>query len=89
MSPAVDVRIEARGLLCPQPVLLLARAARSLPPGGTIALVADDPAALTDVPAWCRLRSAELVEMVPLGAATRYVVRVGSSATTGTPSTSP
>jgi tRNA 2-thiouridine synthesizing protein A len=40
--------IDARGLKCPWPVL---RAARAMREGDAIVLLADDPVALTDVPA--------------------------------------
>lgn len=76
MSGLPDVEIDARGWLCPQPVLELARAARALGTG-VIVVLADDPAAATDIPAWCRLRDAELLAAEPAEAGvTRYVVRV-------------
>ncbi len=56
-----EVTIEARGVLCPVPIIRLARTARALPPGTLIELLTDDPAAAYDVPAWCRLRGHELL----------------------------
>lgn len=53
--------VEARGVLCPVPIIRLARAARSLPPGSILELLSDDPAAAHDVPAWCRLRGHTLL----------------------------
>ena len=53
--------VEARGVLCPVPIIRLARAARALPAGSIIELLSDDPAAAYDVPAWCRLRGHELL----------------------------
>jgi tRNA 2-thiouridine synthesizing protein A len=50
---AVTLEVDARGLLCPLPVLRLAKRARGLPPGSTVRLLADDPAAHVDVPHWC------------------------------------
>ena len=44
---------------CPQPVIELARRITDVPAGGVVAVLADDPAAATDVPAWCRLRGHE------------------------------
>ena len=38
------------------PVIRLARAARDLPPGATVVLLADDVAAWSDVPAWARMK---------------------------------
>ena len=49
-----DLDVDARGLLCPLPILRLARALRRAP-GGTVArLVATDPAAVEDVETFCR-----------------------------------
>ncbi len=53
--------VDARGLRCPLPVLALARAARSLPVGATVTLLATDPAADPDVRAWARLRGHEVL----------------------------
>lgn len=51
-----NIVLDCRGQLCPQPIIELARHIGDVPPGGVIAVVADDPAAAADVPAWCRLR---------------------------------
>lgn len=48
--------VDARGTRCPVPVIRLARAARDLPPGATVVLLADDVAAWSDVPAWARMK---------------------------------
>ncbi|WP_306114525.1 MULTISPECIES: sulfurtransferase TusA family protein [unclassified Roseovarius] len=44
------IEIDARGLLCPLPVLKLAKRIKSLDPGDEVRLLADDPAAVVDVP---------------------------------------
>lgn len=56
-SGAVVTTVDARGLRCPMPVLRLRRAAEGLAAGTRIELLATDPAALTDVPAFCGERS--------------------------------
>ena len=48
--------VDARGTRCPVPVIRLARAARDLPVGATVLLLADDVAAWSDVPAWARMK---------------------------------
>jgi tRNA 2-thiouridine synthesizing protein A len=53
--------IDARGRRCPLPILDLARQIADVPVGATIVIEADDPAALPDVQAWCRMRSHEYV----------------------------
>lgn len=53
--------IDARGRRCPLPILDLARHIGDVPVGATITVEADDPAALPDVQAWCRMRAHEYV----------------------------
>ncbi|HEX6886650.1 MAG TPA: sulfurtransferase TusA family protein [Candidatus Nanopelagicales bacterium] len=62
-SPVV---VDARGTLCPVPIIRLARAAGTLPVGSLVALLSDDPAAEHDVPAWCRLRGHALLAVAEL-----------------------
>ncbi|NMM16112.1 MAG: sulfurtransferase TusA family protein [Cellulomonas sp.] len=58
--------IDARGLLCPIPVIRLARAAVDAVPGTVITIWATDPAARLDVPAWARMRGHEVVRVQDL-----------------------
>lgn len=46
-------RIDATGLLCPLPVLKLAKQIKKAQPGDVVELCADDPAAVVDVPHYC------------------------------------
>ncbi len=57
-----DFEVDARGLLCPLPVLRLARALRSREAGARIRLLATDPAAVEDVSTFCRERSCRLLD---------------------------
>jgi tRNA 2-thiouridine synthesizing protein A len=58
------VIVDARNTVCPYPVVELGRAAREVPAGAQLRLLADDPVALTDVPAWCRMRQAHLEQVI-------------------------
>lgn len=49
----VDLEVDARGLLCPLPVLRLRKRIASLEHGKVARLIADDPAAHVDVPHFC------------------------------------
>ncbi|MGE4064673.1 MAG: sulfurtransferase TusA family protein [Rhodospirillaceae bacterium] len=51
--PLSPLTIDARGLACPLPVLRLNKALRDLAPGAELILLATDPAARKDVPAFC------------------------------------
>ncbi|SFK63265.1 sulfurtransferase TusA family protein [Shimia haliotis] len=49
----MDLEIDALGLLCPLPVLRLRKRMMPLESGAKIRLIADDPAAIVDVPHFC------------------------------------
>jgi TusA-related sulfurtransferase len=68
--------LDCRGLLCPAPIIALGRQLPSVGIGTLIGVVADDPAARHDVPAWCRMRGQEYVgERVADDGVPVYVVR--------------
>lgn len=54
-----DLELDCRGMLCPRPIVELAKAIEDVPVGGVIAVASDDTAAAVDVPAWCRMRDQE------------------------------
>ncbi|WP_284579607.1 cysteine desulfurase/sulfurtransferase TusA family protein [Streptomyces sp. 2P-4] len=76
VEPVADsVEVDALGLRCPQPVIELARAVRTVPVGGTVTVVSDDEVARLDVPAWCSLRGHDYVGEEPRPQGTAYTVR--------------
>jgi tRNA 2-thiouridine synthesizing protein A len=58
-----DLVVDARELRCPIPVIRLGAAIRDLPPGSRVRLLATDPAARSDVAAFCRMRGHELLQV--------------------------
>ncbi|MBX6749895.1 MAG: sulfurtransferase TusA family protein [Micromonosporaceae bacterium] len=50
---------------CPLPVITLARRLPQVPVGAVVRVLADDPAAAVDIPAWCRLRDQEYLGASP------------------------
>lgn len=58
-----QIEVDARGLRCPLPVIRLAAAAQNAAAGTLVVLLATDPAARHDIPAWCRMRDHELREV--------------------------
>ncbi len=61
--------LDCRGQRCPLPVIALARRLPELPVGAVLRVLADDPAAAVDIPAWCRMRAQEFVTALPDGPA--------------------
>ena len=70
------LELDCRGLRCPLPIIRLANSIADVPVGGRLAVVADDPAARPDIPAWCRMRGQEyLGEDAAEDGTPRYLVR--------------
>jgi len=59
--PAAALVIDALGRKCPIPIIMLAEQIRDVPLGAVIAVLADDPAAYTDIPSWCTMKAHEFV----------------------------
>jgi tRNA 2-thiouridine synthesizing protein A len=75
MTPDLD--IDARGLLCPLPVLRLRKRMVPLNRGQIACLLADDPAAFVDVPHFCAEAGHTLIETRAAEGATAYFVQKG------------
>ena len=74
---SAPIVVDARGLRCPLPVIRLAQTARDTAPGGVIEVWATDPAARSDIPAWCRMRGQDYLGEAPAdGGHTAYRVRM-------------
>ena len=69
------VEVDARGLRCPIPVIRLGAVIRDRPTGSLVRLLATDPAARSDVAAFCRMRGHELVATTDEAEHTAYLVR--------------
>jgi len=69
------ITVDCLGRPCPVPVIELARALPTVEVGELVEVLADDPAAAADLPAWCRMRGQayEGRRVLPVGAA--YQVR--------------
>lgn len=67
--------IDALGKKCPIPIIMLADRIREVRIGDLIAVLADDPAAKTDLPAWCALKSHDFVRRDDLPEGWSFLVR--------------
>lgn len=74
---AEDIEVDARGLLCPLPVLKLAKALAGEPSGRVAVLRSTDPVAVRDVDLFCRDQGCVLLETSRDGAAYVFRVRKG------------
>lgn len=77
-DPQIAEEVDARGLLCPLPVLRARKRLQALPPGARLALLADDPAAVVDVPHFCAEQGHALEAETPAeGGGRRWLIRKG------------
>lgn len=73
-----DAELDARGLLCPLPVLKARKRLMALAPGQVLRVLADDPAALVDIPHFCAEQGHDLVDRTELAhPAYAYEIRRG------------
>ena len=70
--------LDARGLLCPLPVIRTQDRIKGLRPGTLLDVFATDPGTLQDIPAWCRVHGHEVVETEREGREIRVRVKVCS-----------
>lgn len=79
MSPFPDsegaAELDARGLFCPEPVMLLHNKVREVPPGGLLKVLATDPSTRRDIPKFCMFLGHELLEQTQEGGFFRYLIR--------------
>jgi tRNA 2-thiouridine synthesizing protein A len=61
-TPQADGTLDARGLRCPEPVMLLHKAMAGLASGDRLLVLATDPTTQHDIPQFCRFLGHELAQ---------------------------
>lgn len=62
MNDVIDKSLDASGLLCPEPVMMLHKIMREAVSGNLIEVIATDPSTLRDIPKFCLFLGHDLVE---------------------------
>ena len=73
--PTADRTLDCKGLLCPMPIVKLAKAVRELEPGQVILLEATDPGSVPDVAAWTRTTGHPILSQDKEGAVMRFWIQ--------------
>jgi len=71
-----DGTLDARGLMCPMPIVQLAKKVKEMKSGQVLELLADDIGAKEDVPAWCARTGNELVGTEEDGKILRFYIKM-------------
>lgn len=61
MNYVISKTLDATGLLCPEPVMLLHKAIREMASGDCLEVVATDPSTERDIPKFCEFLGHELI----------------------------
>ena len=72
-----DHTLDAQGLRCPEPVMMVRKTVRGMQAGETLLIVADDPATTRDIPGFCTFKELELVAKETDSLPYRYLLRKG------------
>jgi len=67
--------LDARGLFCPEPVMLLHKKIREIAGGEVLVLIATDPSTTRDVPKFCYFLGHELISSSEDDKTFRYCIR--------------
>ncbi len=70
-------QLDALGLRCPEPVMMVRKTVRGMQLGETLLIVADDPATVRDIPSFCRHMDHTLLASETTTTPYRYLIRKG------------
>lgn len=62
MNVTIDKSLDASGLLCPEPVMMLHKVMREAVSGNVVEVIATDPSTIRDIPKFCLFLGHELIE---------------------------
>ena len=78
MQDKADHTLDATGLYCPEPVMLLHNRIRDMAAGETVLVLATDPSTTRDIPKFCNFLGHPLLEQDELDGNYRYLLRKGT-----------
>ncbi|NQZ49039.1 MAG: sulfurtransferase TusA [Moritella sp.] len=71
--------LDALGLRCPEPVMMVRKTVRKLDEGQTLLIIADDPATVRDIPSFCQFMDHTLVASQTEQLPYKYLIKKGVS----------
>jgi TusA-related sulfurtransferase len=78
MDTKEDKLLDARGLLCPMPVVKASKEMKGLEPGQILKILATDRGSIADMPAWAADTGNELLDWHEENGVLVFVVRKGA-----------
>ncbi|MBU2886806.1 sulfurtransferase TusA [Gilvimarinus agarilyticus] len=78
MNQQIDNVLDTCGLMCPEPVMMLHQAVRSMSQGDVIQVLATDPSTTRDIPKFCLFLGHELMAQDETDGVMTYTIRLES-----------
>ena len=76
-SSSAHHTLEAEGLRCPEPVMMVRKTIRKMQNGETLLISADDPSTTRDIPSFCRFMDHQLIASQTEELPYQYLIKKG------------
>ncbi|ABI37095.1 sulfurtransferase TusA [Shewanella bicestrii] len=70
-------KLDALGLRCPEPVMMVRKTVRQMAQGETLLIIADDPATTRDIPSFCEFMDHTLIASETSQTPYQYLIKKG------------
>lgn len=70
-------KLDALGLRCPEPVMMVRKTVRQMAAGETLLIIADDPATTRDIPSFCEFMDHTLIASETTQTPYQYLIKKG------------
>lgn len=74
-----DNSLDAIGLRCPEPVMMVRKSIRNMADGETLLVSADDPSTARDIPSFCRFMDHQLIASQVIELPFLYLIKKGNA----------
>jgi len=75
MNITIRTTLDLKGLSCPMPIVMTAKAMKELASGDVVEVLATDPGSTRDFEAWCKTTHNQLLEQSNTEGVFRYVIK--------------
>ncbi|EKO3558670.1 sulfurtransferase TusA [Vibrio metschnikovii] len=76
-STLVTHSLDAQGLRCPEPVMMVRKTIRTMQAGDVLLVMADDPSTTRDIPSFCRFMDHQLLAQQTEQLPYQYLIKKG------------
>ena len=70
-------KLDALGLRCPEPVMMVRKTVRQMAAGETLLIITDDPATTRDIPSFCEFMDHTLIASETTQIPYQYLIKKG------------